>query len=127
MKKLIETAQKAALGEQVHLLIHAQQRREISLYIGICDRCKKELLGPWLITASDADELLAYVERHLVKIESLVRNCKRHESEIETRKTAPLRPLVRQFEKCLEYAAASECQHVLCSDAMHVSHKAQER
>jgi AbiV family abortive infection protein len=127
MKKLLETARKAALGKELHLLIHAQRRREISLYIGICERCKKELLGPWLITASDADELLVYVEKHLVKIESFVRNCKRHERGIETRKTAQLQPLVRQFEKCLEVGAASNCQHVLCSDAMHVSERQQAR
>jgi len=125
MRNMIETAQKAASGEHLHLLIHAQQRREISLYVGICDRCEMELLGPWLITKSDAQELLRYAEEHVARIESLVRNCKRHESGTETEEGEPvqLRLLARTTVGCLERAARLECRHVLCSSSRRPSRK----
>jgi AbiV family abortive infection protein len=113
--RMIKTAFRQSSQDHVHLLIHAQQRREISLYVGICPKCDRELLGPWLINASDVNELIDYVERHLVNIEYFVRNCKRHESGIVMEETAPLRPLVKRSVESLQKAAKVECQHDLCS------------
>jgi AbiV family abortive infection protein len=125
LKKIFETAQKES-SQQVHLLIHAKQRREVSLYVGICDRCNEELLGPWLITASETNELLRYTEEHLGKIESLVRNCKKHESDIEIEFNIEregkqiqiqdsFRRLVRSTVESLDRASKIQCKHVLCS------------
>ena len=125
LKKIFETAQKES-SQQIHLLIHAKQRREVSLYVGICDRCNEELLGPWLITASDAGELLRFAEERVRKIESFVRNCKRHESDIDIEiefnvegrhLRDPFRLLVRSTADSLDRASKLQCKHVLCSHA----------
>jgi len=121
LKKMYETAQRES-SQQIHLLIHAQQRREASLYVSICNKCNEELLGPWLVTASDADELLRFAEERLGKIESFVRNCKRHESEIEIevnieprQEEEPFRSLVESTVDSLDRASKLACKHVLCS------------
>ena len=107
----------------MHLLIHAQQRREVSLYVGICDRCNRELLGPWLVTRPDLNELMHFTERHLATIDALIRNCKRHELGIEVevkveppQKQVPFRSLVNKMMEALDRAAKTECKHILCSD-----------
>jgi AbiV family abortive infection protein len=124
-KKIYAAAQKES-SQQVHLLIHAKQRREVSLYVGICDRCNEELLGPWLITAPETDELLRFAEERVGKIESVVRNCKKHESDIEIEINVeregrqieiqdPFRRLVRSTVESLDRASKIQCKHVLCS------------
>jgi len=108
--------------EYMRLLIHAQQRRETSLYVGICDKCNAELLGPWLITRPDLNELMHFTEEHLARIDALIRNCKRHELGIGVEikvepppKQPPFRSLVNETIKALDRAAKTECEHVLCS------------
>jgi len=110
-------------SKYMHLLIHAQQRREVSLYVGICDRCNRELLGPWLVTRPDLNELMHFTERHLATIDALIRNCKRHELGIEVevkveppQKQVLFRPLVNKMMEALDRAAKTECKHVLCSN-----------
>lgn len=111
--RMLKAARRQA-SQDVHLLIHAQQRREISLYVDICSRCNRELLGPWLITVSDVDELIGYVQQHLLKMESFIRNCRMHEGD-ETSK-ASFSSLVKREVESLEKAAKTECRHVLCSN-----------
>ena len=133
-KKIIETAHAVASREHLHLLIHAQQRREISFYVDICNKCNTELLGPWLIVPSDPDELIRYAEERLVTIETLVRNCKRHESGIEIevnaepqQKQIPFRALVKSTVDSLDRVAGLECKHVLCSSVRPSPQRAQDQ
>jgi AbiV family abortive infection protein len=114
---MMKTAFREASQDHVHLLIHAQQRREISLYVDICRKCDQELLGPWAITALDVDELTGHVQRHLAKMESFIRNCKRHGRDEVSDST--FGPVVMHTVKSLERAARTECQHVLCSNVSH--------
>ncbi len=124
VRMLMTTRRQAS--RDVHLLIHAQQRREVSLYVDICSRCNRELLGPWLITASDVDELRGYVQQHLVKMESFIRNCKRHQSGNVLDSKAPFSSLVKHKVESLEKAAKTECRHVLCSNVPWRQRKREE-
>ena len=129
--KRIELSWKKEASKYMHLLIHAEQRREASLYVDICDKCNKELLGPWVITRSDVDELVRFVKERLAKTDSLIRNCNKHELDesgleigIEVKtiannlsvKQKSFRELVQEMIPNLDRAAKTECEHVLCSD-----------
>lgn len=129
--KRMELSWKKETSKYLHLLIHAQQRREASLYVDICNKCNKELLGPWVITRSDVDELLRFVKERLAKTDSLIRNCKKHEWDesglkmgIEVKtiannlpvKQKSFRELVQEMIPNLDRGAKSECKHVLCSN-----------
>jgi hypothetical protein len=126
-KESIAHSLKKQFSKYLHLLIHAQERREVSLYVDICDRCNAELLGPWLMTKSDVDELLRFARERLVKTDSLIHNCKKHELgveiEVEVKVIADNVPvtqksfleLVEETMEALDRGAKTECKHVLCS------------
>jgi AbiV family abortive infection protein len=127
-KESIERALKEQFSKHMHLLIHAKERREVSLYVDICRRCNAELLGPWLITKSDVDELLRFVRERLGKTSSLIRNCKKHELGVEfgvevkrISDNVPIKQksyleLVEDAMNSLDRGAKAECKHVLCSN-----------